>query len=871
MRYRRLLIYFLFTLLLAISAFAQSNEQQPKVNLKDSTGTAAANENFSNGSLGKFFFGKHYRKEWVTPVKAPLLNVKTFKGGLSILKLGGGFQTKSLRLQDSTGIQYNLRTIDKFPGAKLPSAFRGTWVAKTVKDQISSAHPYGFLAIPVLADALGVYHTKPQLVYLPKDAPLNDFASQYGGKPLMIEIRPDEDLSGFDRFGNSENIVGTEKMYEHLLEDNDNEVDQLAFVKARLFDLVIGDWDRHNDQWRWAEYEKEGKGSIFRGVPRDRDQVFVKMEGLIPRIVSSRFAFRRLNHFGYDIGDLKGTNWAARNLDRNLLNELTMEQWIETAQFIQKELTDDIIDKAINQLPAEVRDISGEEIKAKMKSRREKLEQYAREYYLILAEEVRITGSDKHERFIVERINDQQTKVTVFKTEKDGDLEKKLYERTFFTNETREIQLFGLAGHDDFRLSGDVEEGIKIRIVGGEEEDVFTDNSTVSGLGNKTVIYDNTSDKENIKRSSETRVKTSVKDWINQHEVDYYSFDYLGPRLSFEINPDDGLFLGAGVFWADQGFRRNPGSDHYLRFNFATRTSGFNAAYSGRIYSALGHNWDVAIEANGHNPKFAFNYFGQGNSSESQRNIDFYRVSLSRFNFSTMAIKRFGRIFSMGVGPAYQYAQVDDKPNTILGESFINPEIVNTDATYMLGAKFFTNLAYMDHPVHPSKGIKWRNDIVYLNELNGDDVNFGRLSTDLSIYYTPDWPFRLTIAARAGVSQNIGDYLFYQSNFLGGQRNLRGFRRSRFAGKGSAYQNTEVRLSLFNLRNVVLNGDLGLVGFVDHGKVWADDVDESNDWHRTYGPGAYLHFYERIVLSAHYGITEDDEENFFLLRAGFLF
>lgn len=871
MRLTHKLSIILLTVLVCYDLSAQETTRPTQTKVSDSVATAAANPNFSNSKLGKFFFGTHYRAEWTTPVTAPVFDTNSYKGGLSVLKLGGGFQTKTLRLQDSSGIQYNLRTIDKFPGKGLPDAFKGTWVDKVLKDQISTAHPYAFLAVPVLADAIGVYHTKPRLVYVSKEADLGDYAQAYGDKPFMIEIRPDEDLSAFDRFGNSKNVVGTDKMYEHLLEDNDNEVDQLAFAKARLFDMVIGDWDRHNDQWRWAEYEKQGKGSIFRGIPRDRDQVFVKMDGVIPRIVSSRFAFRRMNHFDEEIGDLKGTNWAGRNLDRNLLNELTREQWIETAKYIQTELTDEVITEAINRLPEEVRGISGKVIEKKIRSRRDDLQRYALEYYLFLAEEVRITGSEKHERFIVERIDDLKTKVTVFKTEKDGDLEQKLYERTFFNNETDEIQLFGLAGQDDFRLSGEVTDGIKIRIVGGADEDKITDKSSVKGLGKKTIFYDHISDRPNIEKSQETRIKTSGKDWINAFDKDYFAFNYLGPRLSFEVNPDDGLFLGAGVYWEDQGFRRNPGSDHFLRFNIATKTSGFNAAYSGNIYSALGHNWDIALEANGHNAKYAFNYFGQGNSTENINNIDFYRISLSQANASAMAVKRFGRIFSLGFGPAYQYAEVDDQPNTILGEPLLNPAVVSTDAKHMLGAKFFTDLAYMDHPVHPSKGIRWRSEVAYWNELSGDEVNFGRLSTELSLYYTPKWPFRMTIAARTGVNTNIGDYLFYQSNFLGGQETLRGFRRSRFAGKGSAYQNTEIRLSLLNIRNVILNGDFGILGFVDHGKVWADDVAESNNWHRTYGPGAYLHFYERIVLSAHYGITEEAEENFFLIRAGFLF
>jgi hypothetical protein len=37
--------------------------------------------------------------------------------------------------------------------------------------------------------------------------------------------------------------------------------------------MLIGDWDRHYDQWRWAEYKKKGQ-VIYRPIPRDRDQAF---------------------------------------------------------------------------------------------------------------------------------------------------------------------------------------------------------------------------------------------------------------------------------------------------------------------------------------------------------------------------------------------------------------------------------------------------------------------------------------------------------------------------------------------------------------------------------------------------------------------
>jgi hypothetical protein len=35
--------------------------------------------------------------------------------------------------------------------------------------------------------------------------------------------------------------------------------------------MLLGDWDRHEDQWRWSEFEKENGEHYFRPIPRDRD------------------------------------------------------------------------------------------------------------------------------------------------------------------------------------------------------------------------------------------------------------------------------------------------------------------------------------------------------------------------------------------------------------------------------------------------------------------------------------------------------------------------------------------------------------------------------------------------------------------------
>jgi hypothetical protein len=80
--------------------------------------TAAGSTKFKTNSSRQFWRGTNYRKEWLTPVKAPIINLSTEKGGLKPVKLGGGKQSKTLRVEDPTGKQYSLRLIEKFITAK---------------------------------------------------------------------------------------------------------------------------------------------------------------------------------------------------------------------------------------------------------------------------------------------------------------------------------------------------------------------------------------------------------------------------------------------------------------------------------------------------------------------------------------------------------------------------------------------------------------------------------------------------------------------------------------------------------------------------------------------------------------------------------
>ena len=92
----------------------------------DSVTVAVAPAYDSVSKFHRFLFGESYRKLWAAPVKVRVFHLNKEKGGLSIVQLGGGLQSKSIRLKDKAGRQWVLRTIQKYPERGLPPNLRKT-------------------------------------------------------------------------------------------------------------------------------------------------------------------------------------------------------------------------------------------------------------------------------------------------------------------------------------------------------------------------------------------------------------------------------------------------------------------------------------------------------------------------------------------------------------------------------------------------------------------------------------------------------------------------------------------------------------------------------------------------------------------------
>jgi len=128
--------------------------------------------------------------------------------------------------------------------------------------------------------------------------------------------------------------------------------------------------------------EKTSGNKIFKPIPRDRDQAFSILGdgafmGFTTRAIPSLKLFEGFNE---EIRSVKGFNSSPMTfaLDMVLLSETNIKTWEEQASYIQQHLTTDLIDKAFEKFPEEVRDETVVKIKNTLLARKANLVETAR-------------------------------------------------------------------------------------------------------------------------------------------------------------------------------------------------------------------------------------------------------------------------------------------------------------------------------------------------------------------------------------------------------------------------------------------------------------------------------------------------------------
>ncbi|PBI85297.1 Calcineurin-like phosphoesterase [Flavobacterium sp. ACN2] len=813
------------------------------------------------GVFHRFLFGQHYRKYYSMPIEATTATVDTLKGGLKPIREGGGHQSVSLRMSDPKGREYVMRAMKKSATVFLQSVafkdqyvvndFQKTYAEDFLFDFYTTSHPYSSFAIGSMSDQIGLRHTNPILYYIPKQNGLGEFNASFGDQLYMVEERPADNHLDGKNFGKPSNIIGTDDMMLNLHKDEKYGVDEKEYIKARLFDILLGDWDRHSDQWRWAEYKEDGK-VIYRPIPRDRDQAFVKYDGALLSLIMNMPPLRHMRSFK---GDRINVKWLGREpypMDLAFLKTAQEKDWVEQAKYIQESLTDADIDEAFKNMPKEVQDETVDEIKAKLKSRKRDLQKYARRYSDVLRKTVMIAGTDKKDKFVLNHNVKKGIEIQVFRIKKEGD--ELIYTKNVTDDKTKNLWIYGLDDNDVFEVKGEEKSSIKIRLIGGQNNDTYNIEN-----GRKVIVYDFKSKENTYNLDSKAQTQLTDDYDVNLYNYEKPKYNVIAGLPNIGYNPDDGVKMGVNLNYTVNNFKQNPYTQRHI-FNafYYFATGGLEFNYVAHFPGLLG-KWVIDVESLYTTPNFAMNYFGYGNESQYDDDLgmDYNRVRIRKFNASG-AVRHVGRYGSeFSIQPIYQRMTVEETENRYINiPGIVNPDVFNTQNFGSLKVKYlFKN---SDFAAKPTLGMAFMVAATWTTNLDDTKKNFPTLESFLGFTHKIDHNGKLILATYVkGKAIFNNNYEFYQGASLGGDTDLRGFRNERFLGSSYFSQSSDLRLSIGKIRKTIVPFTYGILGGFDYGRVWLDGED-SKKWHHDYGGGLWLNAINVITARISYFKSPDE-------------
>jgi len=292
-------------------------------------------------------------------------------------------------------------------------------------------------------------------------------------------------------------------------------------------------------------------------------------------------------------------------------------------------------------------------------------------------------------------------------------------------------------------------------------------------------------------------------------------------------------------------------------------------------------------------PSFAEFFYGFGNKTSFDEDIreedsQFYRARYGQIQIKPALRGNFGK-HEVNIGGYFRNINVrrsnnDDEPNRfiinyadLIGRGVGSDSPLLDEARNYLAAFLSYTFDSRDNPFVPRRGLHLHVEGKAVGQLGDEENSFRQVRSQGSFYISTGGTFNTTLAVRVGAEANSGDFEFYQSNRLGGLRNLRGYRIYRFAGDQVVYQNTEVRVKLLDFRTPLFPGQFGFNVFHDVGRSWSDNPDEIlfdeslEDWHQGYGGGLWFAPFGQAVIAAEMSTSADEGNNVLFVRLGFMF
>jgi hypothetical protein len=841
------------------------------------TVTVEASTRYEKNRLHQFTFGGGYRELWKAPVELPVLDLQKEGGGLTPTKRFGGNQTPVLGFKGKDGRAYSFRSTDKDPSVVLNPQLQETFIKDIVQDQMAAQHPGAPVVATHITDAAGVLTQHERLVVLPDDPALGEFREDFAGMVGTFFEYPTPASSKYSGFHGATAIIDHDEMFQRLAVSPKDRVDAEAFLRARLVDIMLGDFDRHRKQWRWA---KLPTSDLWQPIPEDRDMAFVRYEGVAPRVGHVYMPILQLYSDDYD--DMYGLTFHGWEQDRWLLPDLEWPEWERIAKDIQARVTDRVIDTAIAAQPKPYQDLDGARLKEDLTGRRDRLVEGARDFYERLAHDVDVQATDATETVTATR-DGKDLVVTVA----ERNAARPYFYRRFHKGETDEVRLYLRKGGDRVLVqNGSAPMTLRV-IADGEGE--LDDRS-----GGSTKVYDG-SGQFSVLEGRFTRVDRRPYTPPEPQGARYLDQKHMPPRdwgydwyplPIFGYEQDVGAFIGGGALFKTYGFRKNPWSTrHLVTGGWATQANKPRLSYNG-WYRRNNSDLVGKVEAR-YSGIQVLGFYGFGNDTDDDGTNRFFRARNEEIFFSTELETAVGlRQLRASAGPWVSHSDTQE------GNRFIDE--VDPYGTGDFGSFGFTgrlrydtrtSLAGRDTELelglheNPAAGYPERGTYAELRGLVSPEAwdvvdTYGSLRGSIAGYWTVGDQDRFTFATRGGAEAVFGKYPYQQAAYLGGggaftgESTIRGYRQNRFAGDELVFGNFDLRVFVARVK-LIFPGELGVLACTDVGRVFLDG-ESSDDWHWSAGGGIWFAPFVRTNAIS-MTVSGSPEEVLFYLRQGFHF
>jgi len=812
--------------------------------------TIPAGAEYNSGSIHRMLYGDLWRDLWTTPAKIPVLDLNQFDGGLTPFKKEDSTGTLSLFLQGSGGKIWKFRSLNKFTTVTLHPDLRNTFAGKFFQEMTAAAPPAVTLILSPMMDSLGILHSTPLLCFIPDDVRLGDFRDGFRNLPGTLEI----DSKSIDT-----TIISTENLIQRLLTAQNEKVDGNAFLKERLFDVFVNDWNRGPDQWEWMKPGEPGN-PLWKPLPKNRDKAFSRFDGLYPKAAS--FVIPEWTSFD---GSFPPPDRATRTggfLDKMFLSEISRQDWDSVADFVVAKLTNELFDTALSRFPKELLPGSASYLKNILVERRGNLKEFSAGYYNYINKVVDIFSTDFNDK--VEIIRTDTSTVIAFLNQESGQEGKTTvhYKKKFDSRITEDIRIHLVGGDDKVKITGYAESGPLIRIDGGKGKDSFIDSSEVGGwflnflpfrrAENKNIFFDD--DPATVVIDGPGTVFRVQKPFSENEVKDF--FDPVVPQHGrgmsfnpvFDLSSTLGLQFGGGPVFTNYDFRKKPW-DSKISFvvSYATKPKDYDAEFEGWFNSII-EGTTIGFKA--FRKSIDFNrYYGYGN--ETAYDPEFSSkggYNISRVHYAAEVSLDYD-LFS-GLHNFYQVRLSRNDTEVNFPGVLVNLPAGQYGLGVLTTITFGTGLLIdkRDHPDLPLEGYYFKASGYYTPKFFYKRGEIYSGNFDVRGYIPVPFLKNSALALRVTGERVLGDFPFFMSAFLGGSKNLRGFRNERFSGDASLYGCAELRISLGRLKTLVTS-NIGLYLFTEAGRVFRNG-ESSTLWHVSNGVGIWSHIFDRALVIA---------------------